>query len=111
MAADIAPAPTPTGEETQIRFASRGGIQDWQSDGDRGIYLQGRDRQWYYAKLMSACIDLPFAQRVGFNTEPNGDFDKFSSILVRRQTCPVTSVVKSDPPHGKKGPPAQASAK
>jgi hypothetical protein len=101
MAADR--MPPPTGEEAKIVFASHGGIQDWESDGERGIYLQDRHRQWYYARLMGPCIDLPFAQRIGFNTEPNGTFDKFSSIQVRRQRCPVTSVVLSDPPHGKKG--------
>ena len=101
MAADR--APPPMGAEAKIVFADHGGIQDWESDGERGIYLEDRHRQWYYAKLMSPCLDLPFAQRIGFNTNPGGTFDKFSSIKVRRQNCPVTSVVLSDPPPGKKG--------
>ena len=100
MAADLTP---PMGDEAKIVFANNGGIQDWEADSDKGIYLQDRHRQWYYARLMSPCFDLPFAQTIGFNTEPNGTFDKFSSIKVSRHTCNVTSLVRSDPPQGKKG--------
>ena len=100
-AADL--GPPPTGDEARIVFADNGGIQDWEADGDKGIYLQDRHRQWYYARLMSPCLDLPFAQTIGFDTEPGGTFDKFSSIKVRRHTCNVTSLVRSDPPQGKKG--------
>ncbi len=101
--ASAAFVPPHVGEEAKIVFASRGGIQDWQADGDRGIFLQDRHRQWYYARLMSPCLNLPFVQRIGFDTRPNGTFDKFSAIRVSRQSCPVTSVVLADPPHGKRG--------
>jgi len=76
-----------------------GGIYDWAAAGDRGIYIESIDRQWYNAKLLAPCINLPFALRVGFVSEPgNGNFDRFSSILVRGQECPVISLSKSGPP-------------
>ena len=53
----------------------------------------GRNRQWYKATLFSPCIDLPFAHTIGFKTNPGGSFDKFSSIIVRRQRCSLTSLV------------------
>ncbi len=85
-----------------IPFANLGGIYDWAADGDRGIYIQSISRQWYYAKLFAPCINLPFAVRVGFVTEPgNGNFDRFSSILVRGQECPVVSLTRSGPPPSK----------
>ena len=84
-----------------IPFANLGGIYDWAADGTRGIYIQSINRHWYYAKLLGPCIDLPFALRVGFVTEPgNGNFDRFSSILVRGQECPVVSLTRSGPPPG-----------
>ncbi|HTT01788.1 MAG TPA: DUF6491 family protein [Steroidobacteraceae bacterium] len=85
-----------------IAFASHGGIYDWAADGDRGIYIQDNSRQWYYAKLLAPCINLPFAQRVGFVTEPgSGSFNKFSSIIVRGQQCFVQTFAKSAPPPSK----------
>jgi len=82
-----------------IAFANHGGIYDWAADGDRGIYIQDNLRQWYYAKLLSPCINLPFAQRVGFVTEPgSGSFNRFSAIVVRDQQCFVQSFSKSGPP-------------
>ena len=44
------------------------------------------------------CFDLPFADRVGFRSNPAGDFDRFSSVFVRGQRCAVKSVTASAPP-------------
>lgn len=86
-------------QQAVIPFANLGGIYDWAADGTRGIYIQSLNRQWFYAKLFAPCIDLPFALRVGFVTEPaSGAFDRFSSIVVRGQECPVSSLTKSGPP-------------
>lgn len=65
-----------------IPFANSGGIRDWKADRDQGLWVQDAHRQWYYAKLMSPCIGLNFAQTIGFDTHPLGRFDKFSSIFV-----------------------------
>jgi Family of unknown function (DUF6491) len=97
-----AAAAPPNSDNASIAFANQGGIYDWAADGDHGIYIESLDRKWYYAKLFAPCIDLPFAQRVGFVTEPgSGDFDKFSSILVRGQECHVVSFTRSQPPDSK----------
>jgi|GEM_PF-2583328 len=86
-------------EQAVIPFVNLGGIYDWAADGERGIYIQSINRQWYYAKLFAPCINLPFAVRVGFVTEPgSGDFDRLSSILVRGEECPVASLTQSGPP-------------
>jgi hypothetical protein len=53
---------------------------------------------------MSPCIDLPFAERIGFETNPDGSFDKFSSIKVRNQRCPLVSLTKTAPPAKKSKP-------
>jgi hypothetical protein len=104
FAADSGPGASgrKSGGQAEIPFANLGGIYDWAADGDRGIYIQSINRQWYYAKLFAPCINLPFAERVGFVAEPgSGAFDRFSSIIVRGMECPVQSLTKSGPPPAK----------
>ena len=84
--------------EASIPFANRDGIYDWRVIDSRTILIQSLDHQWYKATLMSSCFDLPFAERIGFQTNPDGSFDKFGAIKVRGQYCPLTSLVKTDPP-------------
>jgi hypothetical protein len=92
-----APAPAPA-PQAQIPFANHGGIYDWRVVDDRTVLIQSQSRKWYKASLMSACFQLPFAERLGFKSNPSGSFDKFSSITVRGQTCPVVSLVETTPP-------------
>jgi hypothetical protein len=84
--------------QASIPFANHGGINDWRVVDDHTVLIQGTGRQWYKASLMTPCINLPFAQRIGFKSNPDGSFDKFSAIKLRHQTCPLTSLVKTDPP-------------
>jgi hypothetical protein len=91
-------ASTPADQEARIPFANHGGIYDWRVVDNRTVLIQSSSRQWYKATLMGSCINLQFAQRVGFETNPDGSFDKFSTIRLRGQRCPVISLVKTDPP-------------
>lgn len=106
LVAGTAPAwattPTQQVRQADIPFADHGGIRDWRADGDRALYIQGSNGQWYHATLMSPSIGLNFAEGIGFVSEPTGDFDHFSSILVGGQSYPLTSLVTSDAPpvHG-----------
>ncbi|ARR52881.1 hypothetical protein HY78_05180 [Rhizorhabdus wittichii DC-6] len=84
--------------EASIPFANHGSIDNWQADGRDALYVQGPGRQWYHARLMAPCQDLPFANAIGFETRGTSDFDRFSTIVVRGQRCPVQSVVKSGAP-------------
>lgn len=84
--------------QASIAFANHGGIYDWRVLDDRTMLIQGLNRQWYKATLFSSCIDLPFAERVGFESNPDGSFDKFSAVRLRNQNCPLISLVKSAPP-------------
>lgn len=85
-------------EEARIHFVDHGAIRDWHPNGDKGLWIRANHKQWYYADLMFKCNGLRFANAIGFDTGPVGSFDKFSTVVVDGQRCPVTSVVKSDPP-------------
>lgn len=94
--------PAKTSRRIEIPFANLGGIEDWRPDGDRTLYVQGRNRQWYKAELMTSCIGLNFAEHIGFVVEPSGAFDRFSAILVDHRECQISSLEKSDKPPSKK---------
>jgi Family of unknown function (DUF6491) len=115
-AASVAPAadnPTPPAApsaaaapayEAQIPFAKKN-IWNWQVVDDQTVLIQDQGRRWYKATLFGHCINLSFADRIGFDSTPSGTFDKFSAILVRGQRCPLMSLVKTS------APPKKAKAK
>jgi hypothetical protein len=90
--------------EAQIAFAKRN-IWNWQVVDDQTVLIQDQSRRWYKATLFGRCIDLPFADRIAFDSSPSGTFDKFSAILVRGQRCPLKSLVETS------APPKKAKAK
>jgi hypothetical protein len=105
------PAPTtpvvdPATSEARIPFANHGGIYNWRAVNDRTLLIQARTRQWFKATLFAPCIDLSFAERVGFESNADGTFDKFSSIRVRKQKCSILSLVPTQAPAKGKSPKA-----
>ncbi|WP_240334186.1 DUF6491 family protein [Sphingobium estronivorans] len=101
-AAPMAAARQPVPAEASIPFVNHGGVWNWQADGSHGLYVQDQHRRWYYAKLMGNCFDLPFANAVGFETRGIDTLDKFGTVIVRGQRCPIMSFTLSD------GPPVKA---
>lgn len=90
------------GVETAIVFPNHGAIRNFEADGNDGIWLEDRQRRWYYAELLGGCQGLNFAQAIGFDTRGFSRFDKFSTIIVRDEVCPVASLVTSEKPLSRK---------
>jgi hypothetical protein len=80
-------APAAQLQQTMLPFAQLGNIRSWQPDGRDAIYIQSGNRKWYRATFWSPCNTLPFAFTVAFVTKPNGNLDRFSSILVDGERC------------------------
>jgi|SRR5580692_2218029 hypothetical protein len=93
-ASSAAATPAP---EVQIPFA-KNNLWNWQVVDDQTLLIQDQSRRWYKATLFGHCINLPFAQRIAFDSNPGGTFDKFSAILVRGQRCPLMSLVATGAP-------------
>jgi len=93
-----AAADKPAETRAEIPFANSGGINNWSAESDRVLYVQGRNRQWFKAELLTDCIGLRFAENIGFKTEASGAFNRFSSVKVEGRDCPVSSFEVSDPP-------------
>lgn len=89
----LAPAP-----ETSIRWVRRDGILDFEPDGKKAVYLQGSDGKWFYAQTVSNCPRLNAADRLSYETGPDGDLDKTDAIHAQGWRCQLVSVVASGPP-------------
>lgn len=101
-AAEADAPPESVQNDVTIPFANQGGVYDWKADRDRGLWIQDVHGQWYYAKLMSPCTGLNFANTIAFDTHPMGNFDRFSAIIVpHRGRCVVQSLRLSGAPPGK----------
>jgi hypothetical protein len=47
---------------------------------------------------MGYCPDLGFAQTIGFETRGPDTLDRYGTLIVRGQRCPLKSLVESGPP-------------
>jgi hypothetical protein len=92
------------GTEAAIPFVDMGGIRDWQAADDSHLYVQDIRRNWYLAKLSVPCTDLPLATAIGFETKGLNQLDRFGTVIVRGQHCPMSSFVASGPPPAKARP-------
>jgi hypothetical protein len=96
--------------ESRIAFSSRN-IWNWHVVDDQTLLIQSNSRKWYQAKLLGNCTGLRFVERVGFKSNADDSFDKFSSIQVRDgQRCQLVSLTESDGPPKKPKKPAPAPA-
>lgn len=84
--------------EMSIPFVSHGGIRDWRAIDRDTLYVRDNHGHWYRAELMTSCFDLPFTETIGFAAGGTDRFDRFSSVIVRGQLCPLKSFVASGPP-------------
>lgn len=109
--APAAPAPAASAE-ARIAFSSRN-IWNWHVVDDQTLLIQSNSRKWYKAKLLGSCPGLRFVERVGFKSNADDSFDKFSSIQLRGgQRCTLVSLIESDgpPKKVKKAAPAGGAA-
>ncbi|SDA26969.1 DUF6491 family protein [Sphingomonas sp. NFR15] len=92
------------GKEASIPFIRDQRLYGFESDGDRGVWLQDQRRRWYYAKPLGRCAGLGLATMIGVDSRFNGDsFDRTGTLLVDGQRCPLSSLTASEGPPPKPG--------
>ena len=94
----IGASPAAPGKDVSVPFANDGNIDDFRSDGDEAVYLEVNGFDWYHAQLLGSCNRLPYAQHIAVETRGTGTLDKFATLIVDGQRCPLTSLVRSAPP-------------
>lgn len=100
-ATEPADAPRALGVESGITFPSESSIRNWQADRDRGLWIEGRRGEWFYGTFAGICRDIDFAHAIGVDTRGASRLDRFATILVRGERCPLTSFVTSAAPPSK----------
>ncbi len=99
----MGPAPTRAvapSRETSIIDAASDGIVEWKADEDRGLYLRALDGGWYYARMANRCPRLKVATRLGFQTAPDGQLDRYGAVYAEGWRCQIDSLTRSAPPPG-----------
>lgn len=101
-AAEPAKEPRALGVESSIVFPSDSSIRNWRADDGRGVWIQDRRGDWYYGAFAGYCRDVDFAHAIGVETRGTSRLDRFATIIVRGERCPLTSFVTSAPPPSKR---------
>lgn len=91
-------AEPPAAPEASIPFVNHGGIRTFDAVGNDTLYIQDAHGRWYRADLMGYCPDLPYALSIGFDTRGPDTLDRYSTLIVSGQRCPIKSLVESGPP-------------
>lgn len=81
------------GREGRIAFADRNGIRSWRVEDNDTVLVQARGGDWYRAELMGPCLALRFSNRLGFESNPDGSFDRFGRIVTDNDICALSSFV------------------
>lgn len=89
-------------EETEIPYANRDGIVEWEAAGDGILYVHALTGGWYRIRTMGRCSRLRTAVALGFDTSPMGQLDRHSAIIAGGHRCPIVSVVRAEGPPPRK---------
>lgn len=90
--------PSAEAGQARIPFPRSGGVRNFRTIGDDVVYFQDRQRNWYRAELAGACLGLPMALRIGFDTRFGAVLDNTSTLIVDGERCPIHSLVRSEEP-------------
>ena len=81
-----------TKKQVRINFVDYGAIVDWRAKGDKALLIKTADDKWYRAAFRFPCLELPFAETIGFVTSPKGQLNRFSSVIARNEYCRFDSL-------------------
>ena len=88
----------PAAAPGEVRIPRMGGFLEWRPDGNRALYIRADTGRWYHASLETACPRLVTRSNVRFIAAPNGDFDRYSTVVADGWRCQVASVSESAGP-------------
>ncbi len=57
-------------------------MRNWLADGERGMWIQGGNSEWFYASFSGACHGLNSTNSLVFDTGPSGDIERTTSVVL-----------------------------
>ena len=95
---------TPADASAPAAFVNHAEMINWLADGERGLWIQGRDRKWFYARFTAVCQGVNSTNSLTFITRASR-IDRTSSVTVPAgRRCRLRSLVPS------RGPPEKRNA-
>src|SRR5215472_1191145 len=83
----------------------RADMRNWLADGERGLWIQVGNSEWFYARFSAACRGLNSTNSLVFDTGSSGDIDRTSSVVLPEGgRCKMQTLAPSG------GPPANRNA-
>ena len=88
----------------RLRRPARSGSRAWAGSWTGGptattaLYIRADTGRWYHASLENACPRLVTRSNVRFLAAPNGDFDRYSTVVADGWRCQVAAVAESGGP-------------
>ena len=98
-AAAEAPQAPVASAEASVPFANQR-IRSFRALDPHSVYIRVNANRWYLARTATFCRELPYALAIGVDTF-GSTLDRFSTLIVDGERCPLTSLVRSGPPPGK----------
>ncbi|MET0181686.1 MAG: DUF6491 family protein [Caulobacterales bacterium] len=84
-------------EDASIPFSTTA-IDSYQVSADDSLVIRAGSR-WYRATVWAPCArDLKFENAIAFDAGGNGTLDKFGSVYVNGQRCPIQSLDRIERP-------------
>ena len=90
------------GLDASIAFPNHGGIRNFEANEERGLWIEDRQRRWYYAKFIGNCRGIDYANGIAFDTRGSSSFDRFGAIAVNGDYCLIESLVTAEKPLARK---------
>src|SRR5215472_821147 len=57
-------------------------MRNWLADGERGLWIQGGNSAWFYARFSAACHGLNSTNSLVFDTGSSDHIDRKSSVVL-----------------------------
>ena len=60
----------------------RADMRNWLADGERGLWVQGGNSEWFYARFSAACRGLNSTNSLVFDTGSSSNIDRTTSVVL-----------------------------
>ena len=57
-------------------------MRNWLADGERGLWIQGGNSEWFYARFSAACQGLNSTNSLAFDTGSSSNIDRTTLIVL-----------------------------
>jgi hypothetical protein len=70
------------GTVVAVPSVHRADMRNWLADGERGLWIQGGNSEWFYARFSAACHGLNSTNSLVFDTGSSGNIDRTTSVVL-----------------------------